>query len=404
MLGMWHLQPHVARPHEQNEASRLSFMFFLGLPASFVVGGLLAWWAKAPIRVLSIQGRFVTIAGVCKAFARGMKRLEVASPPAAVDVPQFEVQPYAPKPVVQLNRAGNALAILFVLAALLGSALGLGGLELERAIAGWDRNDWRYAALAYGVVLAYTLPLMGLRTLFSRFGGCLLLALFALMVPALVACRLGGSVRFGFNVAYSLAPLILLQFLARTHDLRWKLRSVAIAVAAGAGSALALTAFTLTLGGMDPGPHQAVYVLGPLFAFGGAAASRANATTPWCLECDGWLDARRIGSLPKTLVEVEPLIAAGQVVALADVKPYDAIASIGDAELKVHSCPVCRDRGTVVLELFDCVKGGKDGKQPIVKRASRWQYPGESLPAIEALFPPPRLAAVPLLDSEASAD
>lgn len=406
MFAMWQLQPHVARPHEQNEASRLSFMFFFGLLASFVIGGLLAWWAKAPIRVLGIQGRFATVGGVCKDFARAMAKPEIEIRPAATDVPRFDVQPYAPKPAVSMSRAGYALAILFVLAALLGSSLGLGGLELEQSTAGWDRKDWRYAALAIGVVLAYTVPLMGLRLLFSRFGGCLLFALLAFMTLGLFACRLGGSVRFGFNVAYSLAPLVLLQFLAQRMIWRWKLRSITIAIAAGTGSALALTAFTLMLGGLEPGPHQAIYVLGPIIALGSAAQSRSYATTPFCLECDGWLVERCIGSLPRSLAEVQPLIAAGQVVALVDVKPYDASPSIGDIELKVHSCPECRDRGTVVLELFNTVKGGKDGKQPIVKRAGRWQYPGESLTAIESLFPP-RVELAPLappLDSDAAAD
>lgn len=389
MFGMWMLHPHVARPFEQNEASRWSFAIFFGILGSFPLGGLLAWWAKTPIRVSAMQGRLASIAGVCRAFARIMQQSGTPAEADLSEVPRFEVQSYSPKPEVPLNRAGNALAILFALAASLGVALGLGGREVEAAVAGWDRNDWRYAALACGLVLAYTLPLVGARTLASRFGIMIVFGILVLMVPVLVACRIAGSMRFAFLIAFALPPLVLLQFLAQRLVWRWKLRSTPVAVAAGAGSGLGLVAVTLMLGGMEPGPHLAVYPLGLIVAMIGAAIGRSHATSPYCLECDGWLDVRRIGAFPKPLAAMQPIVSEGAIVALADAKPYEGTASIGDTELKAFSCPECRDRGTVVLELFDCVKGGKNCKQPIVKAIGRWHYPGEALPPIEAMFPPP---------------
>lgn len=208
-----------------------------------------------------------------------------------------------------------------------------------------------------------------------------------LMAPVLIACRLAGSVRFAFLLAYSLPPLVLLQFLAQRLIWRWKLRSTPIAVAAAAGSGLGLLAVAMIFGGADQGPHQAVFPLGLVAALIGGVLARVHATSPYCLECDGWLEGRRIGAFPKSLAEMQPLVADGGVVALAKVKPYDETAAIGDTELKAYACPECRDCGTVVLELFDCVKGGKNGQQPVVKAIGRWQYPGPALPVIQAMFP-----------------
>ncbi|MFO0806788.1 MAG: hypothetical protein U0791_27095 [Gemmataceae bacterium] len=388
MLAMWLLQPQVAKPFEQNEASRWSFTIVLGLIGSLPFGGLLAWWAKPAIRVAGTYGRFATIAGVCRVFAAAMTQSDPSAVRESGDTPRFEVQPYAPRPHVPMNRATNALAILFTLAAALGAGLALGGRELESSLAGWDRNDGRYAALACGLVLAYTLPLIGLRALSTRFGCMVVFGILVLMAPVLIACRLAGSVRFAFLLAYSLPPLVLLQFLAQRLIWRWKLRSTPIAVAAGAGSGLGLVAVALIFGGSDQGPHQAVYPLGLFVAVIGGVLARSHATSPYCLECDGWLECRRLGAFPKSLAEMQPLVADGGIVALAEVKPYDETAAIGDTELKAYACPECRDCGTVVLELFDCVKGGKNGQQPIVKAIGRWQYPGTALPALQAIFPP----------------
>lgn len=387
----WLIQPHVSRPNEQNNFSRYTFAVCFGLMSSLAVGALLALWTKTPIRVLSVTGRFVMIAGVCRRFARGMSTpSEEPKLPAVSEDACFDVNPYQPKPTLSTSRAGNALAILFVLAAALGAAIGLGGLEIEKQAAGWDKNDWRYIPMTIGVVLAFVLPLTSPRLLFSRFG--IFLAI-ALSIPVLiglgVAC-LVASLRMGFSLAYTGCPLILLQFLSQRLIWRWKLRSTPVAVAAGTGSTLAMVAFAFLLGGRELGPHLPMFAIGPLFAIFAAVMSRAAATAPFCSECDDWLIERRIGALPKSLADVQPLIAGGQVIALANVKPYEKSASIGDVELKVFTCEQCREAGTLVLELTDCQKGGKNGKQPVLKRIGRWEYPGAALPAIEAMFPPPQ--------------
>lgn len=386
----WALQPHVARPHEQNDAARYSFAIAFGLFALMPIGGLLVWWAKVPIRVIGVAGRIVTVAGVCRTFKRAMAPKDEPAIPAVSEEARFDVQPYAPNPVVPMNRAANALAILFVLAAILGSAIGIGGVEIEQQAAGWDKNDWRYIPMTIGVVLAFVLPVLSPRLLFSRFAFVIAIFLSLLVLIGLGVARIAGSMKVGFSIAYTVTALILIQFLAQRLIWRWKLRSTVIAVAAGAGSALTFTAFVLMLGGLSPGPHLAAYGFGPVFAIVAALLSRAAATAPFCSECDDWLTERRIGALPKSLAEVQPLIAGRQVIALANVKPYEKSASIGDVELKVFTCERCRESGSVVLELFDCIKGGKNGKQPIVTRIGRWLYPGAALPVLEAMYPPPQ--------------
>jgi hypothetical protein len=388
MFFWWTLHPHIAKAQDQNEAARWSSMLAFGFLGVLPLGGLIAWWAKTPIRALGVNGRLVTIGGVCRAFARMMTSAAASPLPIVSDAARFEVHPYSPQRVVPTAKAGNALAILFTLAAVLGSAVGFGGRELVGETAGWDPSDWRYAALSCGVALAYTLPLFGSRMLFSRVGLAMAMIIVAGVLAGLGVARIAGSMAMGFSLVYCSAPLILQQFLAQRLIWRWKLRSTVIAVAAGAGSACAFTAFVMMFGGLEAGPHRAALALGPLFAIFSAALSRSAATAPFCGACDAWLVERRIGALPKSLLQVEPIVASGQVLALADVTPYPESAAIGDVELKLHSCEACREAGTVVLELFDCVKSGKSGTQPLLKRAGRWEYPGASLPAIEALYPP----------------
>src|SRR5262249_19329732 len=87
--------------------------------------------------------------------------------------------------------------------------------------------------------------------------------------------------------------------------------------------------------------------------------------------------------------EVQPALAAGSIISLAGLTPSEAEAAIGDVEVKVHSCANCRERGNVVVELFECRATGK-GKTPNLIRIGRWSYPGTALLVIDKMFPPPR--------------
>ena len=287
------------------------------------------------------------------------------------------------------------MGIAFALAAVLGEAIGFGGLELGRVLAGWDDNDWRFVPLTCGFVLAYTVPHLSLRGLFSRLLRIILLPVRRGRRDALARLRPPRVLDAdGLRRRAHRRHLLLLEFIVHRLIWRWKLRNAVVAMAASAGEALLFTAVVFLIGGREPGPHQAAYVV-PVASRLPAPISLSYARTPFCLECDSWLDARRIGPLPLPLHEAKAAIESGQILALAGVHPYQEIASIGDVELKVHTCLECRDRGTVVLELFDCVKGGKNGKVPQLVRAGLWQYPGTALPVIEELFPPPQVLPVP---------
>ncbi len=104
--------------------------------------------------------------------------------------------------------------------------------------------------------------------------------------------------------------------------------------------------------------------------------------------CEGWLEARRVGALPRPRADVEPALATGQVIALTGVKASADAAVIGDVELTCHACPACREAGTVVLELKDCIGGGKGGKVATLVRVEQWLYPGSALLAVNEMFPP----------------
>jgi len=391
LLGMagaaaaaWFLQPA-----QQNPMDRVGPALVAGFLAAFPLGALAALWAKSSIRVLAVEGRFATIAGVCRAFAKVMANQPEPELPAVSETARFDVQLYRPTPVLEPNIAAILLAIAFSLAALLGLAIGFGGLEIGRATAGWDPDDWRYVPFTCALLLAYTLRHFDLRGLFSRFGAMFILFVVVFVLVGLGFARLAGSMRMGFGVAFTGCALMLLEGLVHRFIWRRHVRNAAVAMAASSGGALIFIAVVYLIGGMEPGPHQSAYIVGLLIALCCTLMSRAYAKTPYCLECDGWLDPRRVGALPLPLHEAKAAIESGQILALAGVKPYQEIASIGDVELKVHSCLECRERGTVVLELFDCEKGGKNSKVPRLVKVDLWQYPGASLPVIETLFPPP---------------
>jgi hypothetical protein len=149
-----------------------------------------------------------------------------------------------------------------------------------------------------------------------------------------------------------------------------------------------LTGIVYLIAGTEPGPHNVVYYLGPIVALAAGMMNRETARAPYCSECEQWLVSRRIGALPRSVAEVQSVLQTGLVISLVGVKPYDDKAAIGDVEVTVYSCPQCREQGTVVLELHNCVGGGRSGKVPTLVKVGHWHYPGPALLAIESMFPP----------------
>ena len=397
LLGMavvggvtWELHPRFANPNEQNTIARVVTSFFIAFLSVLPMGAILGWWAKTPIRVFEQTGRMVTLAGVCRRFAAAVRQSVVpAALPTMPDAARFEVTDYQPAPTCPPGAVPKGVGFAALVGAVFGWGVGTVGLVAGEHAA-WDRNDWRYfglAALAAGVYLA---PVIGLRAVLGR-GFVLLLLPVVLIALVLLVLRLFGlPFHHGFAAVLGIGPLVWLYALVVSPVIwKWRVRSGPAAVLIGlAGPAAFLGAVYLTAG-LEPGPHRASYFLGAMALLCFPFLARDSALTPFCGECDGWLGGRRIGAFPRSASEVHPALAAGSVVSLAGLTPSEESTPIGDVEVKIHSCPDCRERGTVVVELFDCRGGGKGGKTPTLVRVGRWAYPGTALAVIDEMFPPP---------------
>jgi hypothetical protein len=395
--AVWELQPELAGPNNQDDTTRLTLTIILGFFSAIPLSAFVIAWAKTPIRVTSLQGRMATLAGVCRAFAAAAKAQPPPALPEVSDAVRFEVQEYQPSPVVAPAVLQQFVLISFVVAAALGVAVGLGGLEIGQATRGWEANDWRYPFLTAAIALCYVIPILGFRAFASRYGLMVVTLVVGVSILGVLMFRLfGGPQRIAFYILFSGSAFLMLEF-AVVHRLirHWRIRSVNAAVLAGAAGSLLISVVAYFIAEMEPGPHQAAYVIGPLAAISFASLNRMAARQPFCTECDAWLVPRRIGALPRTVAEVRPIIASGQVVALTGIPPYLDTTTVGDVDLWLYSCPECRENGTVVLELFNSTKGGKDGKTPTPVRVGRWLYPGIALPVIEEIYPPPAEANPP---------
>jgi hypothetical protein len=390
---VWEVQPLVAAPKNQTRESRILATGLIGLFSAFPIGAFMLWWAKTPIRVLDHRGRLATIAGVCGKFAKAAKEAAIpaALPIISEDV-RFEVSRYAPARSTPPEVLGKLSAVTILAAGILGGMVGVAGREVGTITAGWQPNDWRYFGFLVAVAAAYLVPQFGLRAVFaSRFGALGVAAITGLVAGvALISRAFGFTLSRSFAGVFCLGPLLYFAVaVAGRYVWRWRVRNPVAAMAAGACGPLTLAGIAYLIAGTDPGPHRSMPMLAAIAAVVGGMWNLKVANTPYCFSCDGWLADRRIGAFPRPRAEMELVISEGEVVSLAGVEPYAATASIGDVELHVHSCPACRENGSVVLELFDCTPGGKSKKQPVQVRVGRWLYPGAALVVIEKLFPPP---------------
>jgi hypothetical protein len=400
LLGMaavgyatWELYPRFAGPNAQNAIDRGVTSFFFGFLTVLPLGALLGWWAKTPIRVFGREGRTLTLAGVCGRFAAAARESTAPPPlPVPADAARFEVGDYRPAPTCPAGAALKAVLIATVVGAIFGWVVGTVGRVVAEETAGWGRNDWRHLGLVAAAAAVYLVPVLSFRFLFKRVGIVLLGFVVALVVAAVLVLRLFGlPLQHGFATVLAGGPLLLLYALVVSPVVwRWRIRSGFVAAIVGAVGPLAFLGLVSLTAGAHPGPQKAAYSLGALALISMPFAARAVARTPYCAACDAWLEARRLGSFPRPAGEVRPALASGAVVALAGLTPSDTRAPVGDSEVKVHACPDCRERGTVVVELFDCRGGGRGGKSPALIRVGRWSYPGTALLVIETMFPPPK--------------
>ena len=293
MAAVWVLHPQFAKPNEQDTLSRVTATIVFGIFGSVPLVILVVLWAKTPIRVMEKQGRFITLAGVGRKFAKSMEASapSPALPPISDEAP-FEVSEYRPAGTCPPEVAGRLLAVTLISATVFGLLVGLIGLEFGRFTDDWHRNDWRYLGLTPLVAIAYFVPLLvrsGALLLFIARLLIVILIVLAMVFPVFIRL-VGGSFEIGFGVVFTGGSLLLLAILV-THRLtrKWHVRSAPVAVAAAAGGPLVLTGIVYLIAGTEPGPHTVVYYLGPIVALVAGALNRQTARAPYCSECEEWL-------------------------------------------------------------------------------------------------------------------
>jgi hypothetical protein len=399
LLGMpataivtWVLHPFIGGQFAGNDNARLMSAVLFCVGSAFPLGILALFWAKTPVRVVTIIGRIATVGGVGANFREAM--LNTVSRSSLPDAPEevtFDVTVYRPNQTTPLDTGGLLFGAAVVAGALLGALTAVAGLRLAPDALGIDRYSWWYVLACAGPIAVVGWVMFGPSSLFRPipiFMSILVGFLFSGIVA--IIKLLTFSPYLWFAAVYSFAPLVALQTLV-LYPIIWsgRVRHGVLAGACGAVAPLLYAGAVYVVAGMQSGPQSAALLLGPIAALILAGTSYATATTPYCGWCDGWLTKRRIGAFALTRADVEPAVAGGEIVSLAGEKPYSESTKIGDVELTCYSCDSCADKGTVVVELFDCVKGGKNGTTPNLKRVDRYLYPGPALLVLNRMFPPP---------------
>jgi hypothetical protein len=369
----------------------LSTILF-GLFSAAPLGLLLLVWTRTPIRVDSVQGRFATVVAVCRAFRDAVAG--AGSPPPLADIAAeatFQVSRYRPKPTAPADVAGVLFAAAVVAGGLFGALAAAGGLYLAPAELGWEQKGWEYVGLSAAPFTLLAWVVFGPSLMFRPRWVGLAVAAGAVLTGGVALLKvLTFDPYIWFSVAYSAVPLFALQGLMLGPIIwRGKVRHGPFAAVCGLVAPLVYAGAVYAVAGTASGPQAAALILGPIAALALATGNYDLARTPYCGACTGWLTRRRIGAFARSRKEVEPAVAGGEIVALAAERPYEKQAAIGDVELYCHSCEFCAEKGTVVVELFDCVKGGKHGNTPTLKLVDRYLYPGPAVLVLDEMFPPP---------------
>jgi hypothetical protein len=113
------------------------------------------------------------------------------------------------------------------------------------------------------------------------------------------------------------------------------------------------------------------------------------AAMPFCRECQAWKQERKLGTLAFRPGDVggAGLVAAlgsGEVGRLLDYSPS---AGDGPLHLSAAVCPRCGGEGTIDLKLLHKYKTAKNEDK--AQELLHVTYPGQALPALEAIFQPP---------------
>lgn len=386
----WAVHPRFVNPPD--DFGRFIASFMIGFASIIPMAIILALWAKTPIRIEKIQGRFAHVIGLGRAFKAAATETLIPTPlPSVSDEVRFEVTRYAPPSTAAPEAIGLLFAASVFLGGLLGAGVGVGGLEIREFTKGWAQNDWRYVLLVIALATVVGLVALGVRFSMRTVGLFVLgTGVGFVGVAAAVLKVIGVRADAQFGVLFSGLPLLLLG-VGVLRPIVWN-QQIRHAAAAGFVSALGPLTFAgvvYLVAGTAAGPQWYALAVGPIAAAFFAFALASAARTPYCLECSAWLESRRLGAVARPRAEMEPLIADGGVVALSAAKTYPETASLHDCELTLHACPACGDKGTVVLALSECRMSGGKNPSPTLYAVGRWQYPGHAVVVINAIFPPP---------------
>lgn len=386
----WTVHPRVVAVPD--DVSRFAAAFMVGFLSIIPMAIVFALWAKTPIRIEKVQGRFASIIGLGRAFKAAATDTVAPPPlPEVSDEVRFEVTTYTPPPSAAPESVGLLFAASVLLGGLFGVGVGVGGLEIREFTRGWAKNDWRYVLLVIAAAAACGLAAFGVRFPLYRVGLFVLGAGVGVIgILATLLKVLGFHAEVQFALLFTGLPLALLG-VAVLHPIIWnqKIRHAALAGFVSALGPLVYTGAVYVTAGLADGPQWYALFVGPVFALIYAAAMSSTARTPYCLECSAWMTARRLGAVARPRTELEPLVADGGLVALSAAKTYQDTASVHDCELTAHRCEQCGDKGTVVLELSECRMSGGKHPRPTLFYVGRWQYPGAAVAVIDAIFPPP---------------
>lgn len=386
----WAVHPRFV--NQPDEFSRFMASFMIGFVSVIPMAIVLALWAKTPIRIEQIQGRFAHVIGLGRAFKAAVGNTLAPAPlPEVSDEVRFEVSRYAPPATAAPESVGLLFAASVFLGGLFGLGVGIAGLELAEFTKGWAKNDWRFVLTVMATWAAFSLVAFGVKFPFYRVG---LIAFGAgigfVGLASAVLKLIGLRTETQFGLSLSGLPLLLLGVNV-LHPIIWN-QKIRHAVAAGFVSALGALVYAgavYAVAGLADGPQWYALIVGPIAAlvFIGVMASAAR--SPYCTECSAWLVSRRLGAVARPRTEMLPVIADGGLVALSAAKTYQETASVHDCELTAYRCPQCGDKGTVVLALSECQMSGGKNPRPTLMPVGKWQYPGHALTVIDTIFPPP---------------
>jgi hypothetical protein len=386
--AVWFLHPIVA-PGAQPD-SRFVATFGLTLLSAIVSGLLLAIWVGSMVRVDRIEGRYAYLAGVCKKFVEAATITTAPAPLHEVrEEFAFRVGVYKPRWLCPPNSAGLLFGSSLIFGLLFGVLIGYCSGFILEATEAWERNSWKFVGLAFALSLFMYVGILGGSLLNAAGKALLVVGGIAIAVLIAAAKLVGPSAYSIFAICYALAPLpffLLRLVLSIVKDGRIRHPGIAgLCALLGpllyAGAAYAASGFSLT------GPHTYAFVIGPIAAFVFTWAAIEQAAMPYCDVCEAWLESRRLGSLPRPVTAVRPILEDGKILSLVGETTYPEKASMGDVELRMYHCAACLNKGTLVLELQECKPAGKN-KSPTLFKVGAWQYPGVALDVVNKIFPP----------------